>query len=108
MTAASALHRCAALVTMASKTGWTSVRDALMTWRISLVAACCSCASASRFSASASCFSRSRTLAFLGDLRAAAGLVLDFAGFGPRRISLPLATYESAGDRLGDRGRLGK
>jgi hypothetical protein len=27
---------------------------------------------------------------------------LDFAGFGPRRIGLPLPPYESAGDTLGE------
>src|SRR5215510_6390276 len=82
-----------------------------MTLRISLVAVCCSCASDWSFRASASCPSRSRTLALssLGDLRATGGLAsLDFVGFGPRRIGLPLPPYESAGARLGERGRVSK
>src|SRR5215831_4709743 len=88
---------------MASNTGCTTVGELLITLRISAVAACCSCASALSLSASASCFSRSRTLApsFGGDLRATGGLAsLDLAGFGPRRIGLPLPPYEGAGDRL--------
>jgi hypothetical protein len=53
-----------------------------------------SSASALSLRASAKRFSRSRTLApsLLGDLRATGRLAstLDFAGFGPRRIGLPL------------------
>jgi len=82
-----------------------------ITLSISLVAACWSCASTSSrprvwscSCASARRFSRSRTLesSFLGDSRGTGGLAspLDFAGFGPRRIGLPLPPYESAGDRL--------
>src|SRR5215831_3236956 len=96
-----AAQRRVALVANASNTGWTSVGELEITRRISLVAACWSSASArsrllvwSCSSASARRFSRSRALAslFLGDLRATGGLPsLDFAGFGPRRISLSLA-----------------
>ncbi len=39
-----------ALRTMVSNTGWTSVRELEMTRKISLVAVCCSSASARRFS----------------------------------------------------------
>ena len=44
-------------------TGWMSPDELLKTRRMSLVAVCCSSASASRFSASTRRFSRSRTLA---------------------------------------------
>ncbi len=40
-------HSAAALLAMASNTGWTSVGELLMTCRISLVAVCCSRASLS-------------------------------------------------------------
>src|SRR6516162_2672722 len=77
-----------------------------MTRKISLVAACWSCASALSLSASAfplrasvKRFSRSRS----GGLAS-----LDFAGFGPRRIGLPLPPYESAGDRLGEWAHVSK
>src|SRR5262245_59538938 len=103
---------------MASKTGWASAGEPPMILRISAVALCCSSASASRLTASAlslrasaSRFSRSRTLApsSLGDLRATGGLApLDLAGFESRRISLPLTAYESAGDRLGEPVNQGK
>src|SRR5262245_28478630 len=82
-----------------------------MTRRISLVAICCSRPSASRFSASAKRFSRSRTRvpSAFADLRAAGGLAsFDLAGFGPLAMSLPLSPNDSAGDRLGERGRVGK
>ena len=46
---------------MASKTKWLSVGELLITWRISAVAACCSCASTLRGSASARLVSRSQT-----------------------------------------------
>src|SRR5262245_11970718 len=93
-----------------SNTGWTSVGELEMTRRISAVAACCSsasasCLTASAFSlrASARRFSTSPTPdpSSLGDLRATGGLAsLDFVGFDPRGIGLPLPPYESAGDRL--------
>src|SRR5262245_8673207 len=82
-----------------------------MTRRISLVAICCSRPSASRFSASAKRFSRSWTLApsFLGDLRATGGFAsLDFAGFGPRRIGLPLPPMNRPGTGYGEHLHLGK
>src|SRR5262245_14246850 len=107
-----AAQRRAALLAIASKTGWRSLGELRMTRRISTVAASRSCASASRFTASASRlsasarrFSRSRTRApsSLDDLRATEGLAsLDLAGFGPRRMGLPFATYEWAGDTLGE------
>src|SRR5262245_51369555 len=78
---------------MASRTGWTLAGDLLITRRISAVAACCSWACALSLRAPARRFSRSRTLApsSLGDLRAPGGWAsLDFAGFGPRLISLSL------------------
>src|SRR4029450_11272949 len=80
-----------------------SVGDLDITRRISLVAV-------SRASASARRFSRSRTLAssFLGDLRPTGGLAsLDFAGFGPLRIGLPLPLMNRPGTGYGERARLG-
>jgi len=46
----------------------------------------------------------------LDGLREAGGSAstLGFADFGPRRMCLPFASYESAEDRLGERARLGK
>src|SRR5712692_5836713 len=80
-------HSRAAFAAMASNTGWMSLGELLMTRRISLVAVCCSRASARRLS-------RSRTPApsFLGDLRMTGSLAstLAFAGFAPRRIGLLL------------------
>src|SRR5215470_3053210 len=75
-----------------------------MTRRISAVAS-------SRASDSARRFSRSRTLAAssLGDLRATGGLAfLDFAGFGPRRMGLPVPLMKRPGTGYGERGLLGK
>jgi hypothetical protein len=44
----------------------------------------------------------------LGDLRATGGLAsLDFAGFGPRRIGLPLPLMNRPGTGYGERARLG-
>src|SRR5262245_10068173 len=110
MSASVASHRRAALWTTASSTGCRSLGELLMTRKISEVAVCCSCASVWSFRASARRFSRSRTLesSFFRDLRGTAGLAWPFVGFGPRPISLSLASEpESAGDRLGDRARLG-
>src|SRR5215510_5734459 len=95
-----------------------------MILRTSAVAVCCSSASTSSRSrvwsfpsASASrCrlyarrVSRSRTLvpSSLGDLRATEDLAsLDFAGFGPRPISLPLPPMNRPGTGYGERARLG-
>ena len=70
---------------MVSKTGSTAAGDLEMARRISPVAACCSTASTSRFSASAKRFSRLRTLesSLVRDLwsRADFALALAFAGF---------------------------
>src|SRR5262249_35962825 len=103
---------------MAWKTGWAPPGDPPMILRISVVAFCFSSASASRFDASASRWSasarrasRSRPVASssLGDLRATGGLAsLDLAGFGPRRIGLPLPPMNRPGTGYGERGRLGK
>src|SRR5215831_13872895 len=96
---------------MASNTGAASAGEALITRRISAVAACCSCASALSRIASARRFSKSRTLAplFLGDLGATAGLAsLDFAGFGPRRIGLPLLLMNRPGTGYGEHAGLSK
>src|SRR5262245_18963593 len=101
-------RRCA-FSAMVSNTGWTSFGELAIARRISAVAVSRACASASCSSAAGRRFSRSTTLAPapLGDWLATGGLAsLDFAGFGSRRISLPLP-YESAGDRLGERVRLG-
>jgi hypothetical protein len=78
-----------------------------MTCRISLVAACCSSASASRFSASAKRFSGSRALepSFFGDLRASARLAsaFTFAGFARRPISFsPGLPRAAVADSLGE------
>ena len=82
-----ASHSRAARSATVMRTGSTSVGELAITRRISLVAVCCSSASARRLS-------RSRTLepSFLSDLRAAAGLplALDFVGFAPRRIVISL------------------
>jgi hypothetical protein len=68
------------------------------------VAVCCSCASAS-------CLSRSRIRASSSlDLRVTESLdsALDFAGFGPRRIGLPLQLMKWGVDRLGECTRVSK
>src|SRR5262249_5654563 len=101
-----------------SKTGGAAPGEPPMILRISVVAFCCSSASASRFDASASRWSasarrasRSRPVASssLGDLRATGGLAsLDLAGFGPRRVGLPLPPINRPGTGYGERGRLGK
>src|SRR5262245_13110367 len=96
---------------MASNTGAASAGEALIMRRISAVAACCSCASALSRIASARRCSRSRTResSFLGDLRATGGLAsLDFAGFGPRRIGLPLPPMNRPGTGYGEYLHLGK
>ncbi len=108
-----------------------SVGELLMTFRISLVAVCCSSASVnarsfscrsspvafSRSRLSARCFSRSRTLepSFFRNFLATGSLAstLDFVGFAPRRIgpSLLLAgPHDRAAidDRLGEPARRGK
>src|SRR5215470_400125 len=91
-----------------SKTGCTSVSDWLMTRRISAVAACCSWASALSLRASARRVSRTRPSS-LGDLWTTGGLAsLDFAGFGPRLISLSLPLMKWPGTGYGERDRRGK
>src|SRR5438132_12898874 len=97
MDVSDAWHRRAALSATVSNTGWISVDELPMTRRISLVAF-------SRSSASARCFSRSRTVEpFLSrGLRAAEGLAstLAFVGFASRRIgiSLPVTAATGAGN----------
>src|SRR6266446_572833 len=81
-----ASHRRRALAAMVSNTGWTLVRELLMTRRISLVAACCSNASVRRCS---SC--RPVGPSTFRDFLATDGpaLTLTFAGFAPRAIGPP-------------------
>src|SRR5262249_21285976 len=90
---------------MASNTGWTSVGEPEITRRISLVAVCCSSASASRsdasasrFSASARRFSRSRTLELplFSDLPATGRLAFAFARPRPIGFSLFLTGVTTA------------
>jgi hypothetical protein len=66
------LAQASRLSATALNTGWTSVGELAITRKISLVAVCCSSASASRLSASARRFSRSRSLesSVFSDLRA--------------------------------------
>jgi hypothetical protein len=57
-------HRRTALATIVSKTGWTSVGELAITFRISLVAVCCSSASVTaRFLSSSSLNSRTFSIA---------------------------------------------
>src|SRR6266566_3959119 len=90
-----ASHRRSALAAMVSNTGWASVRELLMTRRISLVAACCSNASVKRRS---SC--RPVEPSTFRDFLATGGLasILAFAGFAPRSIAPPCHSrrYNSA------------
>src|SRR5262245_47096329 len=89
-----------------------------MTRRISLVAVCCSCDSTSSRSRVWSCpsafakrcsSSRISAPASLDDLRAAGGLAsLDFAGFGPRPIRLPLPPMNRPGTGYGEPASQGK
>src|SRR5262249_52248688 len=101
MAASNASQSRAALSATVSSTGWISVGELLITRKISLVAACCSSASASclsasvfSFSASARRCSRSRTLpaASLVELRTTRRLAftLTFLGFPRRSISFSL------------------
>src|SRR5215471_13599344 len=110
--ALSTAHTLVAATAMALNTGWISLGELEIRRRISLIAIRCSCASALSLRSSASCFSRSRTLASsaLGDLRIAGDLAsVAFAGFGPRPIGLPLPLIvERLRDRLGERAHLGK
>src|SRR5262249_46748540 len=106
---------------MASKTGWISVGELLITFRISLVAVCRSSASVNSRSRAWSCpctsaklFSRTSTLApsSFADWRATGGLAsLDLAGLGPPRIGLPLPPSNRPGTHWGNppgraRGRI--
>src|ERR1700694_1073433 len=86
-----ASHRRRALAAMVSNTGWMSVRELLMTRRISLVAACCSNISANRCS---SC--KSVEPSIFRDFLATDGLAstLAFACFSPRSIGPP-CRYDS-------------
>src|SRR5215813_15129297 len=100
-----------ALSAIAWATGCKSVGDSRITRRISLVAVCCSRASASRLSAcavslraSARRFSTSPSPepSSLGDLRPTRGLAsLDLVGFRPRRIGLPLPPINGPGTGYG-------
>src|SRR2546423_10490400 len=90
-----ASHRRSALAAMVSNTGWASVRELLMTRRISLVAACCSNASAKRCSSSRP-VEPSAVRDFLTAGRLAS--ILAFAGFAARSIAPPCHSrrYNSA------------
>src|SRR6266566_2988032 len=95
---------------MASKTGWTSVGEVLITRKISLVAVCCSCSSTRRVSRSWTLEpSLFRALRAIGGL----GLILGLVGFALRRIDPSLLLtepYDRAviDDRLGEDAPLGK
>src|SRR5206468_2451380 len=83
-------HTLAAFLATASSTGPSSVGELEITRRISLVAVCCSIASARRFS-------RSRTLeaSFFRNFPATGSLAstLGFVGFALRRIGPSLASH---------------